>query len=183
MTDTPPTTQDRHITHAAKVIVVGEAGVGKTSLIVRFCKGFFNPEYISTIGVTFFIHEIKVGDKVLKLQIWDTAGQEQFGPLRKRYYLGAKGAVLVYDKSSSHTQLDHWIQEIKEGAGDIPIILVGNKADLAEAISYEFGQQFATTHGLSFLEASAKTGTGTTEIFTLLAPQIIEYIDKTSKGY
>ncbi len=187
MTEIPTHPQDkpRSFTHAAKIVVVGEASVGKTSLIVRFCKGFFNPEYLSTIGVNFFIQEIDMGDMVLKLQIWDTAGQEQFGPLRRRYYVGAKGAVLVYDKSSSSTyrRLDYWIEEIKEGAGEVPIILVGNKSDLAEAIGYEFGHQFASAHGLSFIEASAKSGMNASKVFTLLAPRVIDYINKTSRSY
>lgn len=186
MTETPTTSsdQDRPYTHAAKIVVVGESGVGKTSIIVRFCKGFFNPEYLSTIGVNFFVQDVKMGSRTLRFQIWDTAGQEQFGPLRHRYYVGSKGAILVYDKSSSssYRKLDHWIQEIRDGAGEVPIILVGNKADLAEAIGYEFGQQFARTYQLSFIETSAKTGMNVSQVFTALAPQVIEYIRRTSRS-
>lgn len=187
MTETPTKTldQDRPYTHAAKIVVVGEASVGKTSLIVRYCKGFFNPEYLSTIGVSFFVQDVKIGNRTLRLQIWDTAGQEQFGPLRRRYYVGSKGAILVYDKSSSNSywQLDRWVQEIKESAGEVPIVLVGNKADLAEAIGYEFGQQFANAHQLSFIETSAKTGMNISQVFTTLAPQVIDYIRKESLSH
>ncbi len=184
----PTQSDDQHdspkYTHAAKMVVVGEASVGKTSLIVRYCKGFFNPEYISTIGVNFFVQDVDLGNRVLRLQIWDTAGQEQFGPLRRRYYVGAKGAVLVYDKSdsSSYQRLDYWLDEIRENTGEVPIILVGNKADLEEAVGYEFGRQVAYTYKLSFIEASAKTGENVDKIFTTIAPQIIEYIDRTSRS-
>lgn len=186
---TPTNSEDQphgpKYTHAAKIVVVGEASVGKTSIIVRFCKGFFNPEYISTIGVNFFVQDVELGDRVLRLQIWDTAGQEQFGPLRRRYYVGAKGAVLVYDKSNSNSyrRLDYWIDEIRESAGKVPIILVGNKADLEEAVGYEFGRQLAYTHKLSFIEASAKTGMNVDRIFTFIAPQIIDYITRTSRSH
>jgi Ras-related protein Rab-8A len=186
MTEHPrtPSDQDRAYSHAAKIVVVGEAGVGKTSIIVRFCKGFFNPEYLSTIGVNFFVQDVKMSTRILRFQIWDTAGQEQFSPLRRRYYVGAKGAILVYDKSSSssYRKLDHWIQDIWDGAGQVPIVLVGNKADLAEAIGYEFGEQFARTYQLSFIETSAKTGMNVSQVFTTLAPQVIEYIHKASQS-
>ena len=169
----PPT-----YSHAAKIIVVGEATVGKTSLIVRYVKGIFNPSYILTIGVNFYVQDVRVGERVLRLQIWDTAGQERFGPIRKLYYFGTKGVVLVYDKSNEKTfeRLGYWLKEIGEHAGDVPIILVGNKADLEGIISHEQGNQFAQAQGLSFLEASAKTGHQTMKIFNLTASQVIDYL-------
>ncbi len=164
--------------HAAKVLVVGEATVGKTSLIVRYVKGIFNPSYILTIGVNFFVQDVRVGDRILRLQIWDSAGQERFGPIRKLYYYGAKGVILVYDKTNERTfeRLGSWLKEIEEHAGNIPITLVGNKADLEETISHERGMRFAQAHGLTFLEASAKTGHHTMKIFNLTASQIINYL-------
>ncbi len=167
-------------THAAKVIVVGEATVGKTSLIVRFVKGIFKPSYILTIGVNFYVQDIYLPNRVLRLQIWDTAGQERFGPIRRRYYFGTKGAVLVYDKSSEETfqRLEYWLKEISQHAGDIPVILVGNKADLKEIISFERGKQFAMAHRLTFLEASAKTGHQTVRLFNLLAFQVSNYLSR-----
>jgi Ras-related protein Rab-1A len=168
-------------THAAKVIVVGAATVGKTSLIVRFVKGIFNPSYILTIGVNFYVHDINLADKVLRLQIWDTAGQERFGPIRKLYYYGTKGVILVYDKTNveSFEKLEFWLNEIKTHTGDVPIILVGNKADLEEIITFEQGKQFAQNHQLTFLEASAKTGHHTLQIFNLLATHVNDFLSRT----
>ncbi len=160
--------------HTAKVIVIGEATVGKTSLITRFVKGIFNPSYILTIGVNFYVQDFNMTDKVLRLVIWDTAGQERFSSLRQLYYDGAKGAILVYDKTNeeSFEKLGYWLNEIKTNMGDVPIVLVGNKADLEEIITFEQGKQFALAHRLTFLEASAKTGHHTTKIFDLLASQV-----------
>ena len=171
---TPPPTY----THAAKVLVVGDATVGKTSLIVRYVKGFFNPSYILTIGVNFYVQDVQIGDRVLRLQIWDSAGQERFGPIRRLYYYGAKGVILVFDKTNerSFESLGNWLTEISEHTDSVPIILVGNKADLEETVSFERGVRFAQAHGLSFLEASAKTGHHTLKIFEIVASQIIQYL-------
>ncbi|MFX1576488.1 MAG: Rab family GTPase [Promethearchaeota archaeon] len=166
-------------THRAKVVVVGDAAVGKTSLIVRYVKGVFNPSYIITLGVNFFIQDINVGNKTLRLQIWDTAGQERFGPVRQKYYKGARGAVLVFDLANPESleHLDFWIKEVKQGCGDIPMVFVGNKADLHPNVQNESIQQFAENYKLSYIETSAKTGMNTVKPFLLIAPQILESID------
>jgi len=166
-------------THRAKVVVVGDAAVGKTSLIVRYVKGVFNPSYIITMGVNFFIQDISIGEKTLRLQIWDTAGQERFGPVRQKYYKGARGAVLVFDLANpeSFERLHFWIKEVKQACGDIPMVFVGNKADLRPSVSSEQIQEFASSHDLSFVETSAKTGMNTVKPFFLLAPQILEIME------
>jgi len=169
-------------THLAKVLVVGDAAVGKTSLLVRYVKGIFNPSYILTIGVAFFVQDVVVGDRVLRLQIWDTGGQERFGPIRRMYYRGAKGVLLVYDKSNPETfeHLDYWLKEVERGCSDVPIILVGNKADLPEAVTPNQGQEFASKHSLAFVETSAKTGLNTEKAFILLARRIIGHMNRLS---
>ncbi len=167
-------------THRAKVIVVGDAAVGKTSLVVRYVKGIFNPSYIITLGVNFFLQDIVVHDKILRMQIWDTAGQERFGPIRERYFLGARGAVLVYDKSNpnSFANLINWINEVHRICGAIPMVMVGNKADLIESVSTEHAQQFAANYGLVCVETSAKTGMNTVKPFFLLAPKILDALEQ-----
>jgi small GTP-binding protein len=167
-------------THRAKIVVVGDAAVGKTSLIIRYVKGVFNPSYILTLGVNFFIQDISIGEKTLRLQIWDTAGQERFGPVRQKYYKGARGAVLVFDlaKSESFERLDFWIKEVKNACGDIPMIFVGNKADLHPSVTSEQIQEFASSYHLTYVETSAKTGMNTVKPFFLLAPQILAIMDE-----
>ena len=165
-------------THLAKVIVVGEAAVGKTSLLIRYIKGIFNPSYILTIGVQFFVHSVVVGDNVLRLQIWDTGGQERFGHVRHLYYQGARGGLIVYDKSDlkSFERLEYWLGEVENVCGGIPLVLVGNKADLPEAVTYEQGRRFAEEHAMGFVETSAKTNLNTEKAFTMLAQLILEYL-------
>ncbi len=165
-------------THRAKIIVVGDAAVGKTSLIVRYVKGIFNPSYIITLGVNFFIQDVQMGEKTLRLQIWDTAGQERFGPVRQKYYKGARGAILVFDLTNpkSFERLIFWIDEVKQGCGDIPMVFVGNKADLHPKITPEQIQKFGTAHNLTYVETSAKTGMNTVKPFFFLSPKILEKI-------
>jgi small GTP-binding protein len=166
-------------THRAKVVVVGDAAVGKTSLIVRYVKGVFNPSYIITLGVNFFIQDVKLGEKTLRLQIWDTAGQERFGPVREKYYKGARGALIVFDLTNptSFEQVNYWLAEVKRCCGEIPIVLAGNKADLRPAVKDETANEFASRYDLTYVETSAKTGMNTVKPFFLLAPRILESID------
>lgn len=167
-------------THRAKIVVVGDAAVGKTSLIVRYVKGVFNPSYIITLGVNFFVQDISLGEKKLRLQIWDTAGQERFGPVRKKYYMGARGALLVFDQSNrtSFERLDYWVDEVRRSCGEIPLVLVGNKADLHPSVTVEEVQKFASEHDFSYVETSAKTGMNTVKPFFLLAPLILSLIEE-----
>jgi len=160
--------------YRAKVIVVGDGAVGKTSIIVRYVKGEFDPTYIKTIGVNFFVQNIMVGDREINIQIWDTAGQEHFGPVRKKYFLGARGAIVVFDKSSSKSfeNLDFWLNEIEKSCGTIPLVLVGNKADLPEAVTFNQGQKIAAKLKLPFIETSAKTGLNTVKVFSTIASLI-----------
>jgi small GTP-binding protein len=164
-------------THLAKAVVVGDASVGKTSLLVRYVEGIFDPHYILTIGVSFFIKDVAINNRIVRLQIWDTGGQEEFGPIRRLYYRGAKGVLLVYDKSNeqSFQRLDYWLKEIKQGCENVPIILIGNKADLKAAITTEEGKRYAKEQSLAFIETSAKTNLNTDAPFSTLAQLITEY--------
>ncbi|MDO8122781.1 MAG: Rab family GTPase [Candidatus Hermodarchaeota archaeon] len=169
-------------TYSAKVVVVGDPAVGKTSLIVRYVKGMYNPSYILTLGVNFFVQDITVGDQKLRMTIWDTAGQERFGPIRKKYYKGARGAILVFDQSNpeSFERMGFWIDEVNRECGDIPRILVGNKADLIAIVPKDDVQEFASQQALTYVETSAKTGMNSIRPFFLLAPSIIAAIEDKS---
>ncbi len=155
--------------------VIGNAEVGKTSLVVRYVEGYFNPKYLMTIGSNFFVKDIEIGDRVLRFQLWDTAGQERFGPIRKVFYRGSKGALLVYDRANpvSFERLSFWIEEIRKVCGDIPLILVGNKADLPVKVAPEKGEQFAKEHNIPFMESSAKTGLNVGHAFERLGQLVL----------
>lgn len=160
-----------------KLLLVGEAGVGKSSLLLRYADDTFSETYLSTIGVDFKIKTITVGDKVVKLQIWDTAGQERFKTITSSYYKGAHGFLIIYDISDreSFENLQKWLEEIKTHASsEASMVIVGNKSDLhgARQVSYDEGQQFASSLGFSFIEASAKDSSSLEEAFTTLVQDI-----------
>ncbi len=169
--------------YRVKIIVIGDAAVGKTSIAVRFTKGFFSPSYIATLGVNFFVQNITVNDKVLRCQLWDTAGQERFGPVLEKYYVGAKGAVVVFDKSVPQTlaNVRGWLDRVKSICGIIPTILVGNKADLKEAVTSSQGEGLAEMLQLPYLETSAKTGMNIMRVFSLLALEVIKSLERSEQ--
>ena len=157
-----------------KLIVVGDAPIGKTALISQFTNGDFSPSYMATIGVDFKIKELTVYGKPFVLQIWDTAGQERFRSITRSYYKGSGGVLIVCDltsRSSFESLMNSWLPEIKSGCDqDIPIILVGNKSDLLDQqeVNYYELQDFAGSQGLSCVFTSAKTGKNVEEAFSQL---------------
>ncbi len=167
-----------------KVVMIGAGGSGKTALVNRFLTQKFTEQYIVTIGSQFAVKTVSVEDSngkpvVVKLLVWDLAGQERFDFIRTSYYKGAKGALLVYDvtRKSTFLELSKWIEETENALGTrIPIILLANKVDLIDerVISTEMGQQFAQEYGLSgYLETSALTGDNVENAFHLLAREAI----------
>ncbi|PXF49277.1 Ras-related protein Rab-2A [Gracilariopsis chorda] len=164
-----------------KYIIIGDTGVGKSCLLLQFTDRRFTPIHDLTIGVEFGARIVTVEDKQLKLQIWDTAGQESFRSITRSYYRGAAGALLVYDITRKET-FDHilsWLQDAKaHSSSDMTIILVGNKADLEHRreVSTESGEAFAREHGLLFLETSAKNNTNVEQAFLTTAAKIYEKV-------
>jgi len=162
-----------------KSIVVGDGGVGKTALTLRFSKGFFTEDYKMTIGVDFHVKTIMIetedeGSLRVKLQIWDTGGQERFSSIRPMYYRGSLGALLIFDLTSyeSFEHLPQWIEEVRSNIkNDVPFLLVGNKSDLLNerAISPEEINSFTEKFNLYYMETSAKTGEGVGDCFYILA--------------
>jgi Ras-related protein Rab-11A len=161
-----------------KSIVVGDGGVGKTALTLRFSKGFFTEDYKMTIGVDFHVKTISIdsdeGQIRAKLQIWDTGGQERFSSIRPMYYRGSLGALLIFDltNSASFEHLPGWIEEVRANVKtEIPLLLVGNKSDLVEqrTISLEEINEFTRDFNLFYMETSAKTGEGVGDCFYILA--------------
>ena len=172
---TQPIATKRPYTHIAKAVVVGDAAVGKTSLLIRYVKGLFNPTYVLTIGVAFHVKDVVVGENVLRVQIWDTGGQERFGPIRQLYYRGAKGVLLVYDRSNpdSFERVDYWLKEVKRGCGDVPLVLIANKSDLPEKVKSSEGRKKAEEHSMVFVETSAKDDTNVDLAFSELSNLIL----------
>ncbi len=175
---TQPIATKRPYTHIAKAVVVGDAAVGKTSLLIRYVKGIFNPTYLLTIGVAFHVKDIVVGENVLRMQMWDTGGQERFGPIRQLYYRGAKGVLVMYDRSNpaSFNRVDYWLKEAKRACGDVPVVLVANKADLAEKVKSEDGKMKAEEHSMVFVETSAKNDANVDNAFSELSKLILNRV-------
>ena len=170
-----------------KYIIVGDASVGKSNLLMRYVHNQFTDEYQSTIGVEFGIKNIEIEQKKYRIQIWDTAGQECFRSITRAYYKNSVCAMVVYDITSRTTfeNVQNWIEDIRnQSPKTVLIILVGNKIDLEDsrAISYDEGSAFAIKNGIIFAETSAKTGEGIEEVFLKSAKEIItkmkeEYYD------
>jgi len=163
-----------------KILIIGESGVGKSSLLLRFTDDQFDPELAATIGVDFKVKVITIDGNKVKLAIWDTAGQERFRTLTPSYYRGGQGAILVYDVTSreSFQKIEDWLNELETYATnhDIKKILVGNKCDKEgeRMVSREEGQKCARKYQMMFIESSAKTKEGVQTAFEELVEKIIQ---------
>ncbi|KAJ8605746.1 hypothetical protein CTAYLR_008475 [Chrysophaeum taylorii] len=157
-----------------KLLMIGDSAVGKTSLLLRYANDTFSSTFITTIGIDFKIKTIDLDGKRVKLQIWDTAGQEQFRTITRSYFRGAQGIVLVYDITDRGTfnSVRSWMAQINDHAdAQVNRVLIGNKADFetARQVSTEEGQRLADEYGVKFFETSAKNDVNVTECFTTIA--------------
>lgn len=166
-----------------KLVLIGDSGVGKSCLLLRFADDSFTDSYISTIGVDFRFRTVTIDMKTVKLQIWDTAGQERFRTITSAYYRGAHGIIMVYDVTNyeSFEHVEEWLNEVNRHASEQTLkLLVGNKADLADdkKVKSAEAERFATNLGISFLETSAKNATNVETAFLTMAQQLIEAKEK-----
>ncbi|KAK9271690.1 hypothetical protein L1049_002053 [Liquidambar formosana] len=166
-----------------KYIIIGDTGVGKSCLLLQFTDKRFQPVHDLTIGVEFGARMVTIDGRPIKLQIWDTAGQESFRSITRSYYRGAAGALLVYDITRRETfnHLASWLEDARQHANpNMTIMLIGNKCDLSHrrAVSKEEGEQFAKENGLLFLEASARTAQNVEEAFIRTAAKILQNIQE-----
>ncbi|XP_031103735.1 ras-related protein RABE1e-like [Ipomoea triloba] len=161
-----------------KLLLIGDSGVGKSCLLLRFSEDSFTQSYITTIGIDFKVRTIELDGKRMKLQIWDTAGQERFRTITTAYYRGAMGILLVYDVTdeSSFDNIRNWMKNIEQHASDtVNKILIGNKADMDESkrvVPTSRGQALADEYGVKFFETSAKTGYNVEQGFFAIAGDI-----------
>jgi len=160
-----------------KLVLLGDAAVGKSSSVERFVKNEFFEFQQPTIGAAFLTQTVPLDDCIVKFEIWDTAGQERYRSLAPMYYRGAAAALVVYDITvhDSFTGAKTWIEELqRQGSADIVIGLAGNKCDLENKreVSKAEAQKYAQENGCLFFETSAKTGENVNEIFTQIAQKL-----------
>ncbi len=175
-----------------KICVVGNGAVGKTSLIQRYTEGEFNEEYIMTLGAQFTKHETEFGGVPIELVFWDIAGQESFAALRKGFYKGSRACIVVFsheDNKHGNESFDHvktWLADIQKNCGFLPIIIFGNKSDLAPGIkdkikdpnfpksTAKVNEMMKGWNFLGYITTSALSGDGVKEAFNMLSEKLYE---------
>ena len=167
-----------------KIILIGSSSVGKSSILQRYIQKVFNESYSCTIGVDFFMKSLDVGDKSIKLQLWDTAGTEKFRSITTGYYRGANAAFVVFDLTSKPTFdcLNEWIQNYYKYSNpdsEKNVVLVGNKCDLVNKreVSEEEIENFAKNNNLMYFETSAKDGKNIDECFYFIAEKLVKQFE------
>ena len=161
-----------------KIIIVGDQGVGKSCLAIKASRNYFEDFYSPTVGFEFVSFNVKVQEKIIKLQIWDTCGQEVYRSLISSFFRSASLAIIVYsiDTEDSFNNIEKWLNDIKTQSNpDIKIFLIGNKADLEDKrrLTKEQGEQLCKDHKLAFfMETSAKTGFNVQNVFIQVAKEL-----------
>ncbi|CAL1532255.1 unnamed protein product [Lymnaea stagnalis] len=168
----------REYDHLFKLLIIGDSGVGKSSLLLRFADNVFSGTYITTIGVDFKIRTIEVNGERVKLQIWDTAGQERFRTITSTYYRGTHGVLVVYDVTSgeSFANVQRWLHEIDQNCDVVNRVLVGNKDDDPDrkVVLTQDAQRFAERMQIQLFETSAKENKNVEEMFMAITKLVLE---------
>jgi Ras-related protein Rab-8A len=180
-----PVARRQDYDYLIKLLLIGDSGVGKSCLLLRFSEDSFTSSFITTIGIDFKIKKILLDNKWIKLQIWDTAGQERFRTITSAYYRGAMGILLVYDVTdeASFNNVRNWMKNIETHASStVNKILVGNKCDMDEhkrAVPFSRGQALANEFGIKFFETSAKSNINVEEVFQSISKDIMQRLAAT----
>ena len=171
-----------------KLSIIGDSNVGKSNFLFKFIDDQFSPLHVATIGFDYKsrITTLPVSKKTVKLQIWDTAGQEKYMSINKNLFQRVQGIILMYDitKRETFEHLETWINIIKQMTNEIPIILVGNKVDQEDnaengrIVEYSEGEDFARENDFDFFEASAMDGTNVNKVFVTIAEKIIKNLQE-----
>lgn len=175
----------REYDHLFKLLIIGDSGVGKSSLLIRFSDNTFSGSYITTIGVDFKIRTVVINGERVKLQIWDTAGQERFRTITNTYYRGTHGVIVVYDVTNgeSFANVKRWLQEIESNCDVVNKVLVGNKNDDPgrKVVITEDAQRFANQMDIRLFETSAKDNINVEEMFLAITEQVLRHKKQTQK--
>jgi small GTP-binding protein len=158
-----------------KIVFLGEGAVGKTSLVGRFVYNSFEGDYLATIGTDIHLKMVQVDDTMVKLVIWDIAGQDNFAQLRRAYYQNASGAFFVFDTSRPQTiaRVDEWLNALYTVTGEIPLVMLENKVDLERAVSQEQKDQITEKFGVKIIPTSAKEDTNVEDAFQEMTRKIL----------
>lgn len=174
---------DSHEDYLFKIVLAGDAAVGKSNLLSRYCRNEFHPNSKATIGVEFQTQSLKIDGKEIKAQIWDTAGQERFRAVTSAYYRGAVGALVVYDISERKTfeNIGRWLEELRFHSDmNVVTMLVGNKCDLQHlrSVTIEEGTALAEAEDLFFMETSALDATNVSGAFQTIVKEIYTVVSR-----
>ncbi|GJQ78157.1 hypothetical protein Trydic_g2489 [Trypoxylus dichotomus] len=168
----------RDYDHLFKLLIIGDSGVGKSSLLLRFADNTFSGSYITTIGVDFKIRTVNIDGQRIKLQIWDTAGQERFRTITSTYYRGTHGVIVVYDVTNgeSFANVKRWLLEIEQNCDVVNKVLVGNKNDCPDrkVVLTEDAERFAKTLNIILFETSAKDNINVEEMFLCVTRLVLK---------
>lgn len=181
------TAKNAQYDYLIKLLLIGDSGVGKSCLLLRFSDDSFTPSFITTIGIDFKIRTIELDGKKIKLQIWDTAGQERFRTITTAYYRGAMGILMVYDVTDekSFVNIRNWMRNIEQHASeDVNKMLIGNKCDLNDKriVDFERGKTLADECKIEFMETSAKNATNVDSAFIAMAKLVKKRLIDTAES-
>ncbi|XP_055549004.1 ras-related protein Rab-35-like [Wyeomyia smithii] len=170
---------NRNHYHMFKLLILGDSGVGKSSLLVRFADNEFSPSFLTTVGVDLKIRNMTIDGERVKVQIWDTAGQERFRTITNTYYRGAHGVIIVYDVTNgeSFANVKRWISEIDSNCDTVTKVLVGNKNDdlSRKVVLTEDAERFAKQMNITLFETSAKHDVNIGTMFTAITQEVLEH--------
>ena len=165
-----------------KILILGDYGVGKTCLLLRYIDDSFTLHHLATIGIDFKTKIVNIENKMVKLQIWDTCGVEGLGNIPKTFYRGAHGIILAYDVTDkkSFENVKEWIKRIEANTqGNVRKVLVGNKCDKPDrVVTEEEGEKLADDFAMKFFETSAKVNQNVDEVFKILTREILKCYEK-----
>ena len=168
-------TSEKHLSYISNIIIIN-----------RYSQNQFSNQHIATVGIEYFLKEDQIGDKQIRVKIWDTAGQEQYKSLTKNFYKKSNGIIIVFDVTNkdSFSKVKEWFQNVMDCAEEnIKMVLIGNKIDLTRAVSFEEGSKLANDLNIPYFETSAKDNIGITEtIRTLVSAVVGEKLNILNKG-